>query len=582
MQFIPKDMDVKTLFKTFPQFNIPIYQRDYSWDKQYYSKFLDDIQNSIIIQDGKINNSPYFIGTMVFSDTDISSIKDVVDGQQRLTVITILLSVIADKFQKIGEKDLAHATFKYVKDKNDNAEYFTHLKSETSYPFFDSVIQSLDKQDLIKVQTEEEKNLENTYIYFSKELEEERIKSENSAYSDFEYKEIMIKIRDQILSAQLISISTPDRDSAYTIFEILNAKGKNLASIDLIKNTLFEEFYGDSNGIEAVANASWEKVKRNLRERKQNIGLMTFYRQYWISKYQKVTGTKLYDSFKRNIKGVNKEEKKKKYFDFIKDMEKESERYIKIIKPILSEDYDNRQEYKWLEQSLQALNDTFGLVQTRVALLALLDIKDRELITTVQLKKAISSIENFVFMYTGIAKKPANIYESIFSKLAINLRKSKTKSETNKILEENLYNELKKKEIPYSEFEAGFIEQTYRKGKYNTNILTRYIIRKINCHFEGKEFFSNDNNSVEHIINEDSSDLDTLNIGNLIILEGNYNSEAGNLNFEEKLEIYRKSKNEQMKDFLREYPKFEKIDVRNRAKKLSKLYYTEILGKIIK
>ena len=420
LNFTPKDMTVKTLFRTFPQFNIPVFQRDYSWDILYYSKFIDDIIAGIHSEENKPKTSKYFIGTMVFSGENDDSVVDVVDGQQRLTVITILLSVISEKLLEIDEKDLAKGTFRYVKEKNDNNQFIRHLISDTSYPYLDSFIQSLDKSNSDPVLTDEEKNLEDTYIYFSKRLSKDDI-TQNPKLANFDYKDALIAIRDQILSSMVISISTSDRDSAFMIFEILNAKGKSLASIDLIKNVIFEEFYQDENGLDSNAEVRWEKIKSNLRKRDQSVGLATFYRHFWISKYKKVTNAKLYDSFKKELTGRNK---KQLYYDFLYDLDKESETYIKIIHPILSEDYNNRQEYQWLEQSLLTLNDTFGLVQTRLALLALLNIKDRNLISTSMFKKSILFIEDFVFMHSGIAKRPANIYESRFSTLAINLIKS--------------------------------------------------------------------------------------------------------------------------------------------------------------
>lgn len=52
--------------------------------------------------------------------------------------------------------------------------------------------------------------------------------------------EILKALRDQILNTTFVSISTDDSKQANSIFEILNAKGKSLAHIDLIKNKIFE------------------------------------------------------------------------------------------------------------------------------------------------------------------------------------------------------------------------------------------------------------------------------------------------------------------------------------------------------
>ena len=96
-------------------------------------------------------------------------------------------------------------------------------------------------------------------------------------------------------------------------------------------------------------------------------------------------------------------------------------------------------------QSLQSFGSIFNVVQSRIILLALLDIKKRELISTPSFKKAIQYLENFIFAYTNISKKQANIYETNFSKLAIKLRKTQKKSDVNEILKELLYDTINSK-----------------------------------------------------------------------------------------------------------------------------------------
>ena len=105
---------------------------------------------------------------------------------------------------------------------------------------------------------------------------------------------------------------------------------------------------------------------------------------------------------------------------------------MKITNP-KREDYDNRREYFWLVQSLNTLNKTFNVVQTRIALLALYDIKGRNLVSTDQFKKAILAIENFHFAFTAVCSMRTNNLEKIYSRFAIALRKCTNKSEASKI-----------------------------------------------------------------------------------------------------------------------------------------------------
>ena len=74
------------------------------------------------VEKGKISTTPYFIGTMVLVGQRNGGEVEVVDGQQRITVITIILSVISDIFKTQNEEELSEATFKYIKEVDDDGK----------------------------------------------------------------------------------------------------------------------------------------------------------------------------------------------------------------------------------------------------------------------------------------------------------------------------------------------------------------------------------------------------------------------------------------------------------------------------
>lgn len=571
MKFTPENKTIKTMFRSYPMMSIPNFQREYSWDKYYYNTFFIDILEGIKQEDKKLINTDYFIGTMVFSGSEKKDESiEVIDGQQRLTVITILLSVLTSKFKNIKEEDLAEATFEYIKTKDDYGRPIPKLKSITSYPYFEAYVQSIEKMD-VEPATEEEINIKQTYNYFESELEEMKLKGKYDFNENTPYKDLLIAIRDQILQMNIISILTEEKDSAYEIFEILNAKGKNLASIDLIKNTIYSKFHADDNAKDKIIENKWEGIKTTLRSRNPNIGFATFYRHYWISKYQKTTNSKLYDSFKKHIKS-----NKKSYEKFVKDLSTMAETYMKIVSPNI-DDYNNRKEYNWLIQSLKAIEKTFGVTQARIALLALFKLKSNNEISSKAFKDAVNYIENFIFAYTGVLKNQANIYESRFSKLAIKLRESKDKSDTNNILKEYLYQAFEDRYPQKEEFLSGFVRLRFSKEESPTNTITKYVLNKISSKLNNSEVYSIDS-SIEHIINEDISNDNTLFIGNLICLEIDLNNEASDLAYEEKLEVYKKSKYDQVLNFCNKYPNFNENDIEERSKILGEYYYDNILN----
>ena len=95
------DICVGDLLSGLHVYEIPAFQRDYSWNEQNAQRLLDDIVNACDIARESAEPLPFFLGTMLFVDSDepASSIRSalVVDGQQRLITLTILVSVLRDQ-----------------------------------------------------------------------------------------------------------------------------------------------------------------------------------------------------------------------------------------------------------------------------------------------------------------------------------------------------------------------------------------------------------------------------------------------------------------------------------------------------
>lgn len=145
----PQDKTIKELLLSGRQFIIPRFQREYSWDRKNYKEFLDDMLNCLIVSDGKVICDQYFLGTMLFVGDCFEGDKneiDVVDGQQRLTTITILFSALSDRFLQINQDTLSKQIFKYIMTNNDDGEDVRIIKSKTHYPFFAFYIQERQKQ----------------------------------------------------------------------------------------------------------------------------------------------------------------------------------------------------------------------------------------------------------------------------------------------------------------------------------------------------------------------------------------------------------------------------------------------------
>ena len=579
MNFKPVDKTIKDLLISGHPFEIPRFQRAYSWEKRHYSEFLQDIISNLKIGNGQINSDAYFLGTMLFIGNFIESGKSVikvVDGQQRLTTITILFSVLSDLFKKKKQDMLSQMIFRYIMTIDDNGEQVRILKTKSNYPYFAYFIQDYTKSQILEPESEEEENIKQTYEYFYKQLEERKIKQTlkktygSEIINSLDYIEILKAIRDQVLNCSFVSISTETGDQANRIFEILNAKGKRLNEVDLIKNKLFEVVSGEEPV--DVANDFWTKVRKKIEDVDSGVGIATFYRHFWSANYTRSSTGKLYDAFKKCVTPRNRQ----RYTEFLNEMLTFADYYSIIVEPSLSH-YENRQEYLWLVQSLKELNDTFNIVQVRVPLMALMHAKKKDLISMAYYKKAVNYLENFHFAFNVVVSDRGNKLDSIYSIFAIKLCKAQTKQEANKIIDEDLIDKLEPLFPPFSLFSEGFVKFAFAKGNQTYNVKTKYALKKIHSYFLGNELFDN-GFTVEHIVPENYM-YKNCTIGNLIILESDLNGEAGDLPYVDKKTIYAKSRSPWVSKFLNDYPDWDESKYEMRAKSLAAFYYEKIFGR---
>jgi len=340
----------------------------------------------------------------------------------------------------------------------------------------------------------------------------------------------------------VICIWTTETKYANEIFEILNAKGKQLSSVDLIKNNIFKIL---DKEIPDDPQIKWKKTKNILNYENGRIDFSTFFRQYWLSKYKKVTYDNLYDDFMKKIP-----QDKENYRKFVNDLYEESKIYMKIVNPKRT-DYDNRKEYYYLVESLNNVNNVFGITQTRIAYMALFKAKERNVITSKQFKKTVQFIEDFHFAYNAVCALRANAFESIYSQFAIALNAAEEGNKAEEAIE-YLHKRLISIFPSYEVFEERFIKIRYSKKFLNTNLVAKYIVNKIDKYYANREIVRDDG-SIEHILGETSSKEYSLNVGNLILLEIDINGDSENFDFVEKKKHYSKSKYNEVEEFLKKY-----------------------------
>ncbi|WP_304158485.1 DUF262 domain-containing protein [Fusobacterium ulcerans] len=550
------------------EYRIPRFQREYSWEKEELLQFWKDIHENILKEKDKLELREYFIGSLVLVGNDQSGEKfEIVDGQQRLTTITIIFSVLTHIFKELGQDPISEKCYSYVEGINGDGAPFFKLVNETPKPFFQRKIQHKIISDSYKANTEEEKRLEYAYNFFSEELKEEKL--QNIFGKEFPYTELLKKVRAQVEALKIIYITVDSLDDAYTIFETLNAKGKDLEVIDLVKNKIFKVLASQHPSDEA--NDSWKKIKLNLRDREQNESISKFFRHFWLSKYEFVTSNKLYSSFLKNFSEASKDE----YKDLISELEKESQNYLKILKPV--KDDWKQQEEKEILDSLIALR-IFRVEQVRTLILAIFNLRENKKIDLSTMKNVLRLVEKFHFIFTAICSSSASGLEAKYSYIARKLRTSKSKIEIKTILEElKLYyiNKCPDEKV----FFINFKEIQYTSKNTKQKKLIQYILSM----FERKLITTDEidvlNLSLEHVASESKKIENFDKIGNLLPLSQKLNVVIADKEFSEKIKELKKSELKIVQEFVKEYStqkSWKTEDIDKRTGKLAKIAYNDI------
>ena len=324
-------------------FKIPRFQRPYSWGKEEIKTFWIDIV--------KENHDQYFIGSMVVYQTK-KPYFGIVDGQQRLTTITLLLATIRNAFIALNEKNLAKGVQNYIERANiDNENEFT-LNSETSYPYLNDKIQNFHGSEILNKVGIEEKKLEDAFEYLTNSLNEELPHlSDNGAQVTLftDPKEESLKrlkeIRDKILSLKLVFIQLDNEDDAYLIFETLNARGQDLTTSDLIKNLLLKVKKSNSSTLD-TGKLIWNNMVKLFDDADIQDGMDSFLYHYWLSSHKNTTDKKLFNEIKMYTKTIQQAD------SLLSDLQLNSSHYLSMLSP--SHLYWNKEEED-IQNSLEAL-----------------------------------------------------------------------------------------------------------------------------------------------------------------------------------------------------------------------------------
>lgn len=402
---------ISTLFDIENQiaYSIPRYQREYTWGKTQWDALFEDL----------LENDPhYFLGSIICinqaDDTHAIQYLELVDGQQRMTTVSLLLAAIykclseqpnLDLDQQMELRNLKHKLV--LKRSPDQPRLIPQVQNHNQQDYI-AVLGSIDILEDVELPANAgNRRVFKAFRYFCSRLEQ-YLEQSDDPINDLQ------QFLDKVNTATLVKIEVAGHSDAYTLFESLNNRGVPLTAIDLIKNKLLAVLESQDKGSIDKQYNRWKKVidalgdSYSVQER--------FFRQYYngfkpdlkhIVSVSVATKSNLMLVYEKLI---NHDAKK-----FLHDMIRMSESYAQIVgfKPVPEQDK--------LSNLLLSLERIQG-APSYLLLMVLFNFKEDLKLEAVHLEKIVEFLIAFFVRRNTTDMPPTRDLTRIFMDIAEKIR----------------------------------------------------------------------------------------------------------------------------------------------------------------
>ena len=442
-------------------FSIPVYQRDYNWQEKQCQRLFKDI-----LQTGKNEKvSSYFLGSIVYIHDGIYGVGEkefhVIDGQQRMTTLTLLFLAIYFKLKgTILAKDADKIYNQYVVNPYSEKEIKLKLlpPEENLY-----ILNKISHNKFNELEAFQDRNMLKNYLFFEKELE-------TLSFEDMKH------LSNGIEKLIYIDIALEKgKDDPQKIFESLNSTGLDLSQGDLIRNYILMDLErGEQN---RIYKEIWIPIENNCKVSDGSeitSYVSDFIRDYLTLKTEKISSKpKVFETFKAYYEKENDEK--------LEDMKKYSEAYSYIIKPILEKDKDIQRELDYLKSLDKTVINTFliGILK---------DYKDN-ILEKDELLNILILLQSYLWR-RYITEKPTNALNKIFQGMYGKISRSGN-------YYENLVDVLMAEDFPTDEeLESALKLKNVYKDKEKLN----YVFKRLENYNHNELIdFENEKITIEHI-----------------------------------------------------------------------------------
>lgn len=545
-------------------YKIPRFQRPYSWDRNNVEEFWNDVVAS---------ENDYFIGSMVVYSS--GGTFGLVDGQQRLTTITLFLSALRNAFMTLDADKEAKGLQTMIErvDAHGNTRFV--LQAETSHPFLRARVQSMPGQAQKEVAASpEERAIELAFTLLSQNVRlalasvDSNLAIPDQGKTESKLVELT-QLRDKVLGLTVVLVEVDNEDDATMIFQTLNSRGKDLEVADLVKSHVLSLLKATNADLDQ-ARDKWNQILESFAESSEDISMNRFLLHSWLSRYEYVGEKQLFKAVKAQVKVNNAQQ-------FLDTLQEEGILYRVAQEPSFR---DWKKPQLPVKHALGALW-LFRMRQPLPMVLSLLRAYEADTIKLATLIKAIRALESYHFVATAVTNQPSSGgIGRMYAAAARALLNARTPNGRVRAIDD-LLSKLHAKLPSYAEFEASFLELRSSKAFTSQIPLVRYALIRLHAQQHGTVDASPvdyDQMTVEHLAPQNYRKggvrgSDVARIGNLVLVSQGLNAQLADKSFPAKKAILAQANVEP--EILAE-SKWTAREIEARGKRLARMAFSQV------
>jgi hypothetical protein len=516
---------LEQLFSNGYLYRVPMFQRDYAWDREQWSGLWEDILES------RKTDFPHYMGALVLQRAPNQPYQ-VIDGQQRLATLVISCVAVLERLREMGSgedtrrADLLRAQYVGSEDPG-SLRWQSKLElNEADNAFFQEFIVNQKKPP-----AENRLQGSNRRLWLALKFFREQWLSLLPAGTSGE--ELVDAFRLSVgRQLAFTRITVDDELNAYSVFETLNARNLQLTSTDLLKNYLFSLLSGGRVDLDQ-ARAQWARIVGAVEPEE----LPTFLRQFWLSKNKLVRAERLFRALKGEIRS------REAAFELLDRLEAASIWYRALRDPhdeLWTESADCKMHIRTLGM--------FGVSQHVPLLLACfsvgLDLK--------RIESVLRSCVTLFFRHNIIGRRNPSELEQRFNQVAMSVTAGELRSPQAVWNGVNGSDGLRELYVADDDFVEDFARAVLPTRGARAKI-PKYVLVNVERQAGGlDQDFETSPATVEHVLPENPGagwemfgDEDrrrfTSRLGNYALLERHLNKAAGAAPFSVKVQEYQKS-----------------------------------------